>query len=144
LLLRYRRERLGAQLDRDHRAGLVIERFGRDPAEVWRRADGASFPWVVIMAASDPGSRPYERPTPTETALVEFANEIVNRLSGVGLSLGGAQALVGRGAAGERVAAAIDELDRASRDIRATVYELTRRGQRPAQSTTGQGASGVC
>jgi hypothetical protein len=96
------------------------------------------------MTATDPGSGAHERPTQTETALVEFANEIVNRLSAVGLSLAGAQALVGQGLAGERVAAAIDELDRATRDIRTTVYQLTGRWQPPPADMTDKSGGGVC
>jgi hypothetical protein len=96
------------------------------------------------MAASDPRSGPVERPTPPETALVEFANEIVNRLSTVGLRLAGAQALVGGGVAGQRIAAAIDELDRTTRDIRTTVYEHTGRRLPAASGTAGERPGGVC
>lgn len=95
------------------------------------------------MAGSDPRLGPVERPTPPETALVEFANEIVNRLATVGLRLAGAQALVGGGIAGQRIADAIDELDRTTRDIRTTVYEHTGRHLPPSSEAPGR-PGGVC
>lgn len=58
---------------------------------------------------------------PPETALAGFAGEIVQRLSAAGLSLAIAQAIIGDGPAGDQVAAAVDDLDRAIRDIRAAV-----------------------
>lgn len=68
---------------------------------------------------------------PPETVLAEFADHVVYRLSAAGLSLASAQALVGDGAAGDRVAAAVEELDRAIRDIRTTVVDLADHRQRP-------------
>jgi hypothetical protein len=61
----------------------------------------------------------------------------VHRLFAAGLSLAGAQALAGDGAAGERVAAAIDELDRAIRDIRILVFDRADHGQPPASIPAG-------
>lgn len=58
-----------------------------------------------------------------DTAFVEFAGEVVRRLFAAGLSLASAQAIIGDGAAGDRVAAAVDELDRAIRDVRTMVFD---------------------
>jgi hypothetical protein len=59
---------------------------------------------------------------PAATGLEELVGGVVHRLFAAGLSLASAQAIVGDGAAGDRVAAAVDELDRAIRDIRAIVF----------------------
>jgi hypothetical protein len=61
------------------------------------------------------------------TGLGDLAGEVVHRLFAAGLSLASAQAIIGAGAAGDRVAAAVDELDRSIRDIRAMVlYDADR------------------
>jgi len=57
----------------------------------------------------------------------EFAGEVVRRLFTAGLSLASAQAIIGDGAAGDRVAWAVDELDSTIRDIRAMAFPGSRR-----------------
>ncbi len=68
------------------------------------------------------GPAPPETLAPPQTALAAAADEIVHRLFSAGLSLASAQCCIGHGAAGDRIAAAIDELDRAIRDIRTAVF----------------------
>ena len=48
---------------------------------------------------------------------------IVNRLFSVGLSLESARSIVGNGPAGDRLAAATDEVDRMIRDIRTAMFD---------------------
>ena len=72
----------------------------------------------------DGRSRLPSAPGSPEMAVAEFANEIVHRLFAAGLSLASAQAIAGQGAVGDRVAAAVDELDRAIRDIRAKILRM--------------------
>ncbi|MBV9447165.1 MAG: GAF domain-containing protein [Streptosporangiaceae bacterium] len=69
----------------------------------------------------DPRIRPPDLLVTPQTAAAEFAGHIVHRLFAAGLSLASAQAILGKGAAGERVAVAIDELDNAIREIRTEV-----------------------
>ena len=51
-------------------------------------------------------------PSALQDAMSEFAHHIVNRLFSVGLRLDSARSIVGKGPAGDRVAAAADEVDR--------------------------------
>jgi hypothetical protein len=55
---------------------------------------------------------------------------IMNRLFSVGLSLESAGSIVGNGPAGDRIAAAADEVDRMIRDIRTALFGLVE--NRPA------------
>jgi hypothetical protein len=77
------------------------------------------------MLMSDAGGRnlpgPPEPPTP-EDAMSEFACHIVNQLFSVGLSLESARSIVGNGPAGDRIAAATDEVDRMIRGIRTVMF----------------------
>ena len=52
----------------------------------------------------------------------EFAHHIVNRLFSIGLSLDSARSIVGKGPAGDRIAAATDQVDRMIRDIRTALF----------------------
>ena len=54
--------------------------------------------------------------------MCQFAGYMVNRLFSVGLSLESARSIVGEGLAGDRVAAATDEVDGMIRDIRTTMF----------------------
>jgi hypothetical protein len=63
-----------------------------------------------------------------EPVLTQFAFGMVNRLFSVGLSLTNAQGLIGPGAAADRLAAAIGELDDAIRDIRTMAFGHVTRG----------------
>jgi hypothetical protein len=60
----------------------------------------------------------------------ELVGYIVNRLFSVGLSLESARSMVGKGPAGDRIAAATDEVDRMIRDIRMALFGLAE--DRPA------------
>jgi len=59
-----------------------------------------------------------------EDSMSRFAGDVVYRLFSAGLSLESARSIVGKGPAGDRVAAAIDEIDRTIRDIRTIVFSL--------------------
>lgn len=72
---------------------------------------------------------PSEAAAPEDT-MPELAGYIVNRLFSVGLSLESARSIVGKGAAGDRIAAATSEIDRMIRDVRTAVFGLTE--ERPA------------
>lgn len=52
----------------------------------------------------------------------EFAGYVVNRLFSIGLRLESARSIVGNGPAGDRIAAATDELDRVIRDVRTAMF----------------------
>ena len=70
-----------------------------------------------------------DRPGPLEPAAPqnttpEFAGYVVNRLFSVGLRLESARSIVGNGPAGDRIAAATDEVDRMIRDIRTALFGL--------------------
>jgi hypothetical protein len=77
----------------------------------------------MLMSDADgqnlPG--PLEPPVSQDTT-PQFVNYIVNRLFSVGLSLESAHSIVGSGPAGDRIAAATDEVDRLIRDIRAATF----------------------
>lgn len=55
----------------------------------------------------------------------ELADQIVHRMFAAGLSLASAQSIAGQGPAGERIAEAVSELDRAIRDIRIQVFSTS-------------------
>jgi GAF domain len=109
----------------------VVELYGDLAGEAVARhlgpALGDAVPRLAGDDGDDPQSRLHEQLALPETALAEFAGEVVHQLFAAGLSLASAQALVGDGAAGDRVAAAINELDRAIRDIQTTVIDLADR-----------------
>jgi hypothetical protein len=66
----------------------------------------------------------------------EFVLDTVNRLFSVGLSLTNAQGLVGPGAAADRLAAAIGELDDTIRDIRTAAFGYVA-GRKPEDQLLG-------
>ncbi len=81
--------------------------------------------------ADGPGGRgrlPVHRPASAEETMSWFAADIVNRLFSIGLSLESARSIVGKGPAGDRIAAATDEADRMIRDIRAAVFSRAGNG----------------
>jgi GAF domain len=67
-------------------------------------------------------AQPAGRPASLEETMSRFAGDIVNRLFSAGMSLESAHSIVGNGPAGDRVAAATDELDRLIRDIRTMIF----------------------
>lgn len=77
----------------------------------------------------DAGSPPPRAGLPRDTG-AQFIFDTVNRLFAVGLSLTNAQGLVGPGAAADRLAAAIGELDDAIRDIRTAALDRVSAGLR--------------
>lgn len=77
----------------------------------------------MLMSSGDgEGLRGPPGPTVTQDSMSEFAGIVVNRLFSIGLSLESARSIVGNGPAGDRVAAATDEVDKLISDIRATVF----------------------
>jgi len=95
-------------------------------------APGLAAPRPAGSDGDDPWYQPDAEPA-ASTPLEEFAGEVVRRLFAAGLSLASAQAIVGDGAAGDRVAAAVDELDQPIRDVRAMMFpgaDCGRRGGR--------------
>jgi hypothetical protein len=82
-----------------------------------------------------PGADSQNLPGPLEPAapqdgMSELVGYIVNRLFSVGLRLESARSIVGSGPAGDRIAAATDEVDRMIRDIRTALFGLAE--DRPA------------
>ncbi len=112
----------------------IMELYGDLAGEAIARHLG---PAPGDAAPPPPGSEGHDPPrlrgrsVPPETALGEFAGEVVHRLFAAGLSLASAQSIIGDGTAGDRVAAAIDELDRAICDIRSMLFDRADRGQSP-------------
>ena len=85
-------------------------------------------------SAGGPGGR--ERPSPDRSASVDettsrFAADIVNRLFSIGLRLESARSIVTKGPAGDRIAAATDEIDLTIREIRTAVFSFARDRERP-------------
>ena len=74
-------------------------------------------------AASQSLPEPPE-PTAPQDAMPEVAGYIVNRLFCVGLSLESARDIAGNGPAGDRIAAATDEVDHLIRDIRTAMFGI--------------------
>jgi hypothetical protein len=66
-----------------------------------------------------------------DVLLSQLAFDVVNQLFSVGLTLTGAQALVGRGAAADRLERAVDELDDAIRQIRTIAFSVISAGAAP-------------
>ena len=77
----------------------------------------------MLMSDADsqdmPG--PLEPAVPQDT-MPELVRYIVKELFSVGLSLESARSIVGNGPAGDRIAAATDEVDRLIRDIRTAMF----------------------
>jgi hypothetical protein len=61
-------------------------------------------------------------PAGPQSTMSEFAGYIVDRLFSVGLNLESARSIAGNGPAGDRIAAATDEVDELIRDIRETLF----------------------
>ena len=74
---------------------------------------------------------PAGQPAPLDGTTAHFAGFVVNRLFSIGLRLDSAHSIVGKGAAGDRIAAAADEVDHLIRDIRDHVFGDQ---ERPAQT----------
>ena len=111
----------------------VMELFGDLAGEaVARHMEPACRAAVPRQAGSDwddPWYQPDVDQDPRWTALEEFAGEVVCRMFAAGLSLASARAVIGDGAGGDRLATAVDELDRTIRDIRAMTCPGPDRGR---------------
>lgn len=114
----------------------IMELYGDLAGEAIARHLGSAAGGAAPRGAGSAGDNPQPRlqylPAPPDTALAEFAGEIVHQLFAAGLSLASARAIIGDGAASDRVAVAIDELDRAIRDIRIMVFGRADLGQPPS------------
>lgn len=90
--------------------------------------DGQALTVTGRSGPEDSGSgrrRPAGREAaPLQDTMSRFAEEIVNRMFSVGLSLESARSIVGGGPAGDRVAAATGEVDRMIADIRTRMFSL--------------------
>jgi hypothetical protein len=90
--------------------------------------EGQALTVTGLSGPEDSGSgrgRPAAREAaPLEDTMSQFAEEIVNRLFSVGLSLESARSIVGDGPAGDRVAATTGEVDRMIADIRTWMFSL--------------------
>jgi hypothetical protein len=110
----------------------TLELFGDIAGEAVARHLGCASGSAAAHLAGEDGDDPWHRLegelAPAGTALGEFAGDVVHRLFAAGLSLASAQAIIGDGAAGDRIAAAVDELDRIIRDTRAMVLRAADRG----------------
>jgi hypothetical protein len=85
----------------------------------------------MLMSDADSQSLPgLPEPTAPQDAMSELTGYIVNRLFSVGLSLESARDIAGNGPAGDRIAAATDEVDRLIRDIRTAMFGIP--ADRPA------------
>jgi hypothetical protein len=97
-------------------------------------------------AGSGPGNRPGRRqrrpaprPASPDETMTQFAEAVVHRLFAIGLRLDSASSIAGKGPAGDRIAAAADEVDRTIRDIRALVFSRAEdRDERAAGRVLGR------
>jgi Fe2+ transport system protein FeoA len=63
-------------------------------------------------------------PAAPENTMPQFEWDIVSRLFSLGLTLDSACSIIGDGPAGDRIAAATDQVDRIIRDIRSDSFDL--------------------
>ena len=79
----------------------------------------------MLMFDADSQDLPGQlEPAVPEETMSESVGHIVNRLFSIGLSLESARSIVGNGPAGDRIAAATDEIDRMIRDFRTAMFGL--------------------
>ena len=79
---------------------------------------------------------PLQPPVSADAQATDFDDWLVHRLFSIGMSLEGAQSIVGAGPAVDRLAAAVSELDDVIRRLRTMRFESD--GHRQATATTGQ------
>jgi hypothetical protein len=96
----------------------------------------------VVLEQPDSGGHrpdnpiyPGDQAPASSTELFASTFDVVNRLFSVGLTLTGLQALVGGGAAADRLAGAVDELDDAIRQIRTIAFSVVPVGAAPASGS---------
>ena len=93
------------------------------------------------MSGADGQNPPEPREvTAPADAMSEFTGHTVNRLFAVGLRLESARSIVGTGPAGDRIAAATDEIDRLIRDIRTTMFGRIEKHRAPLNERLAQTA----
>jgi hypothetical protein len=79
----------------------------------------------MLMSDADSQSLPGpQEPTAPQDAMSELTGYIVSKLFSVGLSLESARDIAGNGPAGDRIAAATDEVDHLIRDIRTAMFGI--------------------
>jgi GAF domain-containing protein len=120
----------------------MLELFGDLAGEAVARRLGPAYGPAIPRPAGSAEDEPWYQPdgplVPPATALEQFAGEIVRRLFAAGLSLASAQSIIGGGAAGDRVATAVDELDNTIRDVRAMIFLGTDRHPPPRSDEPGR------
>jgi len=87
-------------------------------------ADGQEPGGAVLPGRGGRKNRAARPPAPAEDTMAGFAEDIVNRLMSVGLSLERARSIAGEGPAADRVVAAADQVDRLIGDIRTLTFRL--------------------
>ena len=98
---------------------ITTSRLGCSGCGIWLDSQ------VMLMSDANGHDRPEPlEPAAPQSTMPEFACYVVNRLFSVGLSLESARSIVGNGPAGERIAAATDEVDRLIRDFRTAALGL--------------------
>ena len=107
----------GGPQDRELR---LMERYGKLAGEAIARHLGRS---PVGAAPRRADGEEHDSPPQAVSASANLAGEAVHRFFAAGLKLADARAIVGPGAAGDLLAAAVDDLDHAIRDIWAMMYE---------------------
>jgi hypothetical protein len=128
--------------DAGHLVGVISTHFRRPhrPADLDLRimelyADVGQAIAAHLEALADDGGSPERGPAreaaSAHDSMAHFAEFIVNRLFSVGLSLDSAHSVVGNSPAGDRVAAAIDEVDRLIREIRDYLFTERTQGTQP-------------
>ena len=98
----------------------------RSPSASTPHLVDAHAPGVTMLPGPGDGRGRRERPgrESAKDTTLEFAAYVVNELFSVALSLESARSIVGEGPAGDRIAAATDEVDRMIRDIRTAMFGL--------------------
>jgi GAF domain len=105
--------------------------------ELYADVAGAAIAAHLAATGDDNRGDPIgQAATSLDDTMARFAEYIVNRLFSVGLSLDSAHSIVGKGPAGDRVAAATDEVDHLIRDIRDRVF--AERGQETQAGLPGK------
>lgn len=102
------------------------------------QASGLTVPPGPADRAGGGERSPAHRSASADEPMSRFAADIVNRLFSIGLRLESARSIVTKGPAGDRIAAATDEIDRTIRDIRTAVFTLARERGHPPAGDPGQ------
>jgi hypothetical protein len=106
----------------DDSIGRAVVAALLDPRQEWPA--GPAVPYVLGNTLTDHELGSLRQSPTLELLISEFAQHIVNRLFSAGIGLESARSIAGDGAAGDRIAAAVAELDETIRDIRTTVFSI--------------------